>query len=91
VPPSTVEYNERNGRIPRRKVVKIRVLDRRQVNELANMGLDLWEVRQDYVIASVTDNEMAKIEKQDFRVEVLFRSQAEYEAFVKSRKYDTEP
>ena len=90
MPPSSIrEGNDKKGRVFRR-IARIRVRDKSEVDELANMGLDIWEVQQNYIITSVTDDEMAVIKTRNFPVEILFWSQAEYEAFIKSRKCDVE-
>ena len=69
-----------------RRIVKITVRDKNQVNELANMGLDIWEVKQGYVVALTTDNEIAQVKRKNFPLEVLFRTQAEYEMYIRSRE-----
>jgi murein tripeptide amidase MpaA len=63
-----------------RKIVKIQVQSREEINELANM-VEPWEVHEDYIITDVTERVMQQIMDKGFSVEVLFESSEEFMTF----------
>jgi len=48
-------------------VVKVSITDKKQVEALANMGLDIAEVRKDYVIILISKPELKKLDKRRFQ------------------------
>lgn len=53
------------------QIIKVYVANRLKVAELANMGLDIAEVRKNYVILVVRRSDVAEIEKRGFKCRVV--------------------
>jgi hypothetical protein len=56
------------------RLVKIPVNDRSKVSELADLGMDIWEVKEDTVIAQVFDKHIREAEAKGFKVEIVARN-----------------
>lgn len=56
------------------RLVKIPISTQQQVNELANLGMDIWEVKKDTVVAQAFDKYIREAEKLGFKVEVVKRN-----------------
>jgi hypothetical protein len=57
--------------IPVVKLIKVQFASTDQVAQLGSMGLDIWEVNADHVIAAADAELLAQIQQQGFRVEVI--------------------
>ena len=55
------------------RLVKIPVTGKADVDKLVNLGLDVWEVRGDTVVAQVFDKHIFEAEKLGFRVQIVER------------------
>lgn len=53
------------------RLVKIPVEDKSSVNELVNLGMDIWEVKKDTVTAQVFDKHIRQAEAKGFKVEIV--------------------
>lgn len=56
------------------RLVKIPVKEKSMVSELANLGMDIWEVKKDTVIAQVFDKQIREAEAKGFMVEIVARN-----------------
>jgi hypothetical protein len=56
------------------RLVKITPVDAAGRQALADLGIDIWEVRQDTVIAQVFDKHIREVEARGYRVEILERN-----------------
>lgn len=56
------------------RLVKIPVEDNSKVTTLANLGMDIWEVKKDTVIAQVFDKQIREAEVKGFTVEIIARN-----------------
>ncbi len=59
------------GDIPVVKLIKVQFASADQVARLGSMGLDIWEVNADHVIAAADAELLARIQQQGFSVEVI--------------------
>jgi len=53
------------------RLVRIAIEDSEQIQQLADMGLDLWEIREDSVVAGAYDGYLFELERQGFAFDVL--------------------
>lgn len=53
------------------RLVRIAVQSNAQVQELADMGLDLWQVKEDSVIAAAYDKYLFELDERGFKFDVL--------------------
>jgi murein tripeptide amidase MpaA len=81
---SAAENGITTGNINTRKIIKIYVQSKEEINELANIVAP-WEVHKDYIITDVNNSTIQQIKDKGFTVEVLFES---YEEFMKSYDKD---
>jgi murein tripeptide amidase MpaA len=81
---SAAENGITTGNINTRKIIKIYVQSKEEINELANIVAP-WEVHKDYIITDVNDSTIQQIRDRGFTVEVLFES---YQEFMKSYDKD---
>ena len=56
------------------RLVRIAGVDRTRIQELVDLGIDVWEVEGDAVTAQVYDKHIWEIEKLGFPVEILERN-----------------
>lgn len=56
------------------RLVKIPIEDKSKVTELTNLGMDVWEVKEDTVIAQVFDKHIREAEAKGFSVEIVARN-----------------
>ncbi len=56
------------------RLVQITAVDTAGRQELADLGIDIWEVRQDTVIAQVFDKHIRQAEARGYRIEILERN-----------------
>jgi hypothetical protein len=56
------------------RLVRIPIKDKSQVSELADLGMDIWEVKQDTVVAQVFDNQIRDAEAKGFSVEIVAKN-----------------
>jgi uncharacterized repeat protein (TIGR01451 family) len=70
------------------RIIKIYIDDKDDAIELAALGLDIWEVNDEYIVAMVFDNEIRTIKEQEFEVEIIYESGKEYveEVVTKQRE-----
>ena len=57
--------------IPVLKLIKVQFASTDQVAQLSSMGLDIWEVNADHVIAAADAEQVTQIQQQGFSVEVI--------------------
>ena len=53
------------------RLIKISYRSKDEVHRLAQLGLDLWEVKENYAIARGLDKHLDKLQEENFRVEIL--------------------
>jgi hypothetical protein len=53
------------------RLIKISYRSKEEVHRLAQLGLDLWEVKENYAIARGLDKHLDKLQEENFRVEIL--------------------
>jgi hypothetical protein len=58
------------------RIVKVNQED---IDELANLGLDIWEVNQGYLIAMVYDKQIMELKEKGFVVEILYKSEKDFQ------------
>ncbi|MFQ5638968.1 MAG: hypothetical protein ACE5IR_13370 [bacterium] len=56
------------------RLVKIAVSSKENVNDLIALGMDIWEVREDTVIAQVYDKHILQAESKGYAVEIIERN-----------------
>lgn len=54
-----------------RRLVRVPVADDSVVSEMASMGFDIWEVREDSVLAQGYDNYIRQLRQQGYAVEIV--------------------
>ncbi len=79
------------------KIVKFFVENKKQVEELANAGIDIAEVRKDYVIAVITDSALKSLGNRAVRYQIVNENansllskravSAKYHSFEQIEKY----
>ncbi len=53
------------------RLVRIAVQNNAQVQELADLGLDLWQVKEDSVIAGAYDKYLFELDERGFKYDIL--------------------
>ncbi|MFQ5769737.1 MAG: hypothetical protein ACE5HX_04320 [bacterium] len=56
------------------RLVRIPIKEKSQVSELANLGMDIWEAKEDTVVAQVFDNQIRDAEAKGFTVVIVARN-----------------
>lgn len=56
---------------PLQKQIKVEFASTDQLNQLRSMGLDIWKIYADHIVAAVDYEKVAEIEEQGFSVEVI--------------------
>lgn len=60
------------------RIIEISINDKNDVNELAALGLDIWEVNDENIIAMAFDNDIHTIKKKGYKVKILYKSGKKY-------------
>jgi murein tripeptide amidase MpaA len=68
-----MESKNRQNQEAARKIVKIYVNNRAELNQLANI-VEPWEVHENYIIVDVTEKILQQIIDQGFSIEILYES-----------------
>ena len=61
-----------------RKLINVTTETKGDVGVLANMGLDIWEVQQDSIVAAVTEEEIIEIKEHGFAFRIVIEDVDEY-------------
>ncbi|MCW3130185.1 MAG: M14 family zinc carboxypeptidase [Methanophagales archaeon] len=61
------------------RIVKVVIKNEEDINELANLGLDIWEVNQGYLIAMAYDKHIIELKEKGFVVEILYKSEKDFQ------------
>ena len=56
---------------PLQKQIKVEFASTDQLHQLRSMGLDIWKIYADHIVAAVDYEKVAEIEEQGFSVEVI--------------------
>lgn len=73
-----------------RKIIRIKVADKEDINELANM-VAIWEVHPEYIITDATDEIIQKIKDKGFAVKILSKTGGTKEDNNDKAWYDSSP
>lgn len=74
------------------RVVMIKYADRQTFEEEASrlglLGIDIWEMGDDYMIGATTDPNIQKLRKGGFQVEILFETIEDYLKALENQQDD---